>query len=168
MMRWLALLVAAALGVACGARESVPEIKGPAPLADGLESLSNESMVRARLARPGSEWTIVEEPSSRSGTGSNFRIKRLSIKPHLHDGVEGSLELIFFNDRLMATWFFPSQPEFYKTNLRSHEMTPIKGQITVSPNVRTWIARAADGRLYQGWEDVRLARERDQWLKENA
>ena len=89
--------------------------------------------------------------------------------PWSHEGEEGELELIFVNDRLMRTLFYPGNPEAYLRALRRsgldlHSYDEDR-DLKIQPRTTVWAFRLADGdRPYVSWMDQALSDEEGRWI----
>lgn len=99
-----------------------------------------------------------------------FIVRSILVHDFAHLGHQGSLLVIFFNDRLAKTFFFPSDRDAYLLSLSVHlDIEPDSGKGTLlEPRVRLWTGIDGHGNAYVAWQDERLAEEMDRWISENA
>jgi len=163
----LVVLLAGSLLVGCGREpaDAYARIRADrSPLIDGFESYASASEVRAKIEKSGKAVSVVEESRLPPGdTRPRFDVLVLEVKGFPHLGHAGDLRLIFLNDRLRSTLFFPMKIDGYLGALRSHGVSV--GEI---PSVQGFTARVTytmyDGRRYVGWSDVRIDEEEKQWI----
>ncbi len=102
----------------------------------------------------------------------------LRVKAYRHLGVEGTLELLFFNDRLYQTDFEPGNAEAYQSALRkavpqlprerSGRSEYSEGPLRVASSVDLAVSEvgaALRTRPFVLWQDTRLIEQRDTWDK---
>lgn len=93
-----------------------------------------------------------------------------------HWGVQGRLELQFFNDRLYQTEFEPEEPELYLAaqrrelpqlkRERSGRSELIDGNLRIASSLDlavSEVGRKLHTRPFMLWQDRRLVRQRDEW-----
>jgi hypothetical protein len=112
------------------------------------------------------KWVVLED----SGKGAKssrppFEIFTAEVHGYMHDGFKGDLRLMFFNNRLMSTWFYPDDPASYRRAvstavpaLKDHESTKVLPFTVIS------IAKDYRGKQYFRWEDSRLQKEMSVWI----
>lgn len=133
----------------------------------GLTSYQTISDVRSALGPLTEKWEILED----SGKGAKssrppFEIFTAVVHGYTHEGFRGSLRLMFFNNRLMSTWFYPDDPASYRKAL-SVAVPALKEResINVAPFTLISIATDHQGKQYFAWEDSRLQKEVSIWIK---
>jgi len=105
--------------------------------------------------------TLTQDKSSRPP----FDITTVTVGQFSHLGYAGELIVDFFNDRLVGLRFYPSNIIGYQQALaRNGVEIPSQGNYR-SGNTRVWYGTDYTGKHYIGWEDVRLAKEMDAWIK---
>ena len=92
----------------------------------------------------------------------------ISIAEYTDAGFKGELLLQFHNDRLMSTWFFPSDLAGYKAAMPKTIVFNVKQEATISPRTKIWIAKAINRGFYIGWEDTALAEEEMDWIAKHS
>jgi len=154
-----------------GACERQVGASGAAELLDGFTSADSPEKAASRLTKEGRSWDLIEESNlAADDPRPRFSILRWRVPSYTVEAFRGELELLFFNDRLVSTAFYPSEPELFFQHVR--EMTGITlGESGVSPTDRRTIIRT--GRDYRGsayalWEDKRLAEEMRRWIRKFA
>lgn len=137
-------------------------------LINGIESY--QSIEEARRLFP--VWEVVEQSSL--GPEDNrppFNIYKVSIKKYSHLGILGELHLLFFNNRLMETWFYPGSFDKYVNLLEKKERLELQEELhglrgaIISPYTHMWIYKDYKDSNYVAWEDTRLQREQRIWIK---
>ena len=109
------VLLLASIGGGCSAR---PE---PVKLIDGLESHLGIEEVRNVLKPSEGDWIVVEDSGlDKRDIRPSFDVLVVSVKNYSHLGFSGGLVLHFFNNKLVSTWFYPSNLEKYKDAFKKH------------------------------------------------
>jgi hypothetical protein len=143
----------------------------PTELMHPLYSFSSLQKVQRDLQLRPESFDIVEDRRPLpSDTRPPFRYLVIAIKHTENLGVSGDAQLTFFNDRLMETWFFPSEMPRYQTALQNERGVAFGSytEASIAPATRVWIGKRDEGRAYVGWVDKRLQRERNDWLAQYA
>lgn len=137
-------------------------------LINGLESYWTIEEAKTKLP----SWEVIEQSSLKpQDRRPPFNIYRVSIKNYVHLGVSGELQVKFFNNRLLSTWFYPETFDRYVLLLKDKEgLTFQEGQdgsrdAMIVPHTHVWVYKDYKEQLYIGWEDIRLARELGLWIK---
>lgn len=160
---------------------------------------------QAYLASPPDPVTLIDGFKSYSGVDENFaRLRQGEIEPeqqsfhtrvregvppreldvlrmssYRHLGVEGVLELQFFNDRLYQAEFEPRNAEAYRKALRqalpelkrhrSGRSELRQGHLRIASSVDlsvSEVGQALRTRPFVIWQDLRLVQQRDAWDRE--
>ena len=150
--------------VAAACRQSFTARRAAAPLMVGaFQSYSSIGDVR-RIAPQVS--VVKDDLWSDGSTRPQYRVTTLRIARYTHLGVQGTIELHFFNDRLMTVAFTPDDLPVYLVALRT------KG-ISLDParNAPFVIGRKVEVRTIRGhalsavvWTDRRLSKEMESWV----
>ena len=165
-----ALIAILALLVGSCAFETYKEREPGIPLMldlDALVSYSTEQAVRAALApRPVTDVERSENPDKEQPP---YTIARLGVASFEHLGFTGELNLVFFNDRLEAVWFFPDDFNAYTSTLKSRGVT-ITDDIADSRRAlsHVWTDKTLEGKPYVAWGDSRLLEQARRWLLRHA
>jgi hypothetical protein len=181
----------------------------PAPLVESEPVFEEESLppvtYRAYLQSPADPVTLFDGMKSYSGVDEIFtRLKRnemepqlqsfhtrvpvgvppreldvLRMSPYRHLGVEGSLELQFFNDRLYQAEFEPGDAEAYQRALRralpalerrrTGRSELRQGNLRIASSLDLAVSdvgKALGTRPFVIWQDIRLVQQRDAWDRE--
>ena len=134
-----------------------------------FESYENISVVQRRLKTNGLSWSLIEDNStvSKGSKRPPFHIYVIRVNAFKDSGHEGDLRLEFFNDRLMATWFYPEGFTSYRAVVEARYPEILgKQSITVGQYTRIAFARDYEARDYIAWEDIRLREQVDLWIKQ--
>lgn len=154
----VAIMCAFAFAVA-GCSESRPAGGSvePVELAAAQKSMQSVEQTKEALVRGGWRgWRFVDQPTGKPAEGRpKFELVSVEVEG-LDRGIEGILKLDFLNGRLMATWFFPKDINAYKAAAAAH---------STSPAVALTFGTDYQQRPYACWEDVRLRKEMDDWIK---
>ncbi len=146
----------------------VDTVDNPTGLLDNIESYQSIAASRAHFIEKGKKWRVVEDSRSpRPTSRPRFNIYAAKIDEYVHLGHTGSLELIFFNNRLMSTFFFPDDSAAYLRSLKLKEHIDLvsRDEVNYSKNTRVWKARDFRSLFYVAWEDTRLAEEQSAWIR---
>lgn len=167
------VLVAVLVSVlGCGDSDRFDSIEASALLIGDIPSYQSQEAFKASLGTTYSWEMLPDERSSFSGDKYRppFEVESLLVRNFVHLGHRGSLLVVFFNNRLAKTLFFPSNRDEYLMALSSgigHDVISSKGFL-VRSHVRIWAATDHQGKSYVGWEDERLADEMTKWIKKYA
>lgn len=71
--------------------------------------------------------------------------------------MQGTLRLEFLNDELMATWFYPKDPTRYRASLGPQDG---RDEFATMSHGADYLKRE-----YVLWEDVRLRKQLDEWIR---
>lgn len=139
-----------------------------AKLINGLESYLSIDETKRRLP----SWEVIEQSGLKpQDTRPPFNIYKVAVKNYSHLGISGELHVQFFNNRLLSTWFYPDAFDKYIQLLKDKEGVTFQEsrdgskEAAIPPYTRVWLYRDFKDRQYVGWEDTRLAREFNLWIK---
>lgn len=139
-----------------------------ASLIDGVESYLRVDAFLLQLNARSLAYEV-ERPLADSAKTKRppFNVTTVKVRQFSDLGYSGELLVEFFNDRLVSARFFPLDTEGYRKQLLSKKGLDLMAQsdTRVSNNTRVWSATDHRGRGYFGWEDVRLTREMELWIK---
>lgn len=143
-----------------------------------LESGVSPEEARAAIAElaPADRWEVVETSDLPPGDHRpRFSILRIRQEGVVHAGVTGTIELEFFNERLMLVKFYPAELKPYLTNMATKLGTSVDapGQETRAGRViarfsrRTEMMVAMDfqDRVFVSYRDPQLLAEEEAWLR---
>jgi len=145
----------------CGA-----EKPSPSDLAFGFKSYTNYDEIRSTVAKRKGMWRVIEKNGT-SPSDKRPPYEYIRVVSDLFDGstYSGSLVLIFYNDLLMAVWFYPEDWESYKKSIAMDKHVEEDSWENITGNVRAWIKRDHTGKRYMAWEDVTLSEAMQDWLE---
>jgi hypothetical protein len=135
-------------------------------LINGIESYQSVDEFRNSLSRGSFQWEESEDKPSPKGRPP-YNIHVITIKSFSHLGLTGELVVTFFNNRLMATTFYPLDAVKYvaavekKVVLRLSENKKAK----LLPHTCVRVAEDYNNRVYVDWSDIRLDQEHELWIK---
>lgn len=144
-------------------------------LISGLESYKSPQEIQVILGKDVS-WEIIKDSKLEKGdTRPPYRITEISVKNFSHLNFQGELRLLFFNDRLMSTTFYPVEFKHYIQTLIERQKLRFKNTYykqkgaMVSTYTRILIPSEDYIEEFNGspsvtWEDTRLTAERDAWI----
>ena len=159
--RTIVALVALALAAGCGKKE--PE---GVEFLGGLHSYMTPGEARKALKADREGWQIVDQTKPLpSDTRPLFTTLSVEVKPVAHLGYGGDITLLFYNSRLLKAQFYPDDFKGYSAALGGHGVY-FGGKLEDRsiPDRKVWIGKEADGRMYVGWEDLRLRQEMNDWI----
>lgn len=139
----------------------------PSVLLGGFESMKSFSSIEPQLTSQGLQWTTIEDSRLPIDDGRpKFENKTIEVEGFRHANSVGTLRLEFFNDRLMATVFFPADMSSYEVAVEKE----LRIQIGDGPTIlerATLIIKGEDarGRKFIKWSDTRLTEEQAKWIK---
>lgn len=146
----------------------VDTVDNPAGLIDNIGSYQSIDAARAHFVKRGFGWRVVEDSRSpRPTSRPPFNIYAAKIDGYVHLDHAGSLELIFFNNRLMSTFFFPHDLGAYLESLKQKGRIDLvsRDEVIHAKHTRIWKHRDFRGLFYVAWEDTRLAEEQRIWIR---
>ncbi|HEY0974707.1 MAG TPA: hypothetical protein VGE57_09465 [Solimonas sp.] len=157
-------------------RAFTERLPNPVPLIAKFRSYSSVDAVHTALVAAKYE-PIQESNHARPRKDAPPRnLDLLRVRGYRHLGVEGVLELQFFNDRLLQAEFEPGDAEAYRTVLRrSMPQLPRErsgrsefrdGALRVASNLDLAVSEVGGAlrtRPFVLWQDQRLIQQRDSW-----
>lgn len=130
----------------------------------GFHSYESISTISRQLGAQANRAKVTEDsklpPSDRR---PRFDIYTIEVPDSEFCGQKGILRVLFFNDRLASTWFYPEQSESCLHHLRGSGITISDKQTTVGDTI-AWSSIDFNRRRYVAWEDRRLREEQDRWI----
>jgi hypothetical protein len=160
--RWLILLLL--IGTAsCGTEIEPPgtKVHSGVQLLAGLASYSTEQEARMGINASAHDWRDVARTPHPVGD-RRPRLDQLTIDVDVVEcGQEGTLRLMFFNNRLESTVFTPREWEACRLDLERRGIQ-VNG-IAVHERV-AWSETDGKGRRFIGLADERLRREVSEWI----
>lgn len=138
----------------------------PQPLIAGLVSYLSPAEAKKTLGNPA--WKVTVNHSLPPGdTRPPFNILVVSIPDFTEHGQKGTLELHFFNSRLMAVCFSPSDSKAYEKACNDYvllRLPPMNGEFTKRPYLKIHHGVDHQGREYFRWADQRLEEQNFNWI----
>lgn len=138
------------------------------PLTAGFNSYASLAEVKRGIIA-GLPITVIEDSQLPPGDQRPpFNILTLSV-PFTHLEQRGELQIKFFNDRLKSTWFYPQNMQRYVEMLNHTEVKfGPDGSCLIAPYTRITKGKDYRDREYVRWEDVRLQKESNEWIKRHS
>ena len=135
-------------------------------LINGIESYQSIEEFKCFLARDSFQWEESEDKPSPKGRPP-YNVHVIKLKRFSHLGFKGELVVTFFNNRLMATTFYPLDVVKYITAVEKKEGFHLSGDknTKISPHTRVKVAVDYENRTYVDWSDSRLDQEMAIWIK---
>jgi hypothetical protein len=145
------------------------------PLITGFQSYSSVADVKEGILK-NTRFEITEDSKLPDGDKRPpFSIYTISLKRYQHLGQSGELRLTFFNNRLMATWFYPEDARQYLHNLEENGLLiPVKdfSEVQFGKSVKQHVNPFTDvlcstdyrKKIYVSWTDSRLENESNAWI----
>jgi len=135
-------------------------------LIGGIESYQRIDEFENLLGNKSSWEVSKESPPSPKGRPP-FNMTTIVTKQYTHLGYTGSLEVSFFNNRLISTTFYPSDADKYVEALVKVEGLRFNDshEASLPPYTRVKFETDYKGRKYVDWADVRLDTEVGVWIK---
>jgi hypothetical protein len=139
-------------------------------LIDFTQSYSSIADVERHLNEANIKHAVNRPPPSASTSRPPFLVGTIEIAGFTHLGVAGNLELSFFNDRLAAARFFPTDQSEYLRKLKQDLRVDLIAASSVAPQQNLRIATGSESARgsYVEWSDVRLDEEMSLWIKRYA
>lgn len=139
-----------------------------AKLVDPFESYESISTVQQRLKNSGYIWIVIENGATVAENENRppFDIHVIRVDRCSNLGFEGALRLEFFNNRLMATWFYPKTFSSNRALIEGSHTELRTGQATIIGRyTRIEFGIDHERRDYVAWEDSRLREEFYLWIR---
>lgn len=136
-------------------------------LIEGVESYLSVDAFLLKLKARSLAYEVERSPTPEKSKRPPFNVTTVKVDAFSALGCTGQLTVEFFNDRLVGVRFFPSDMDEYRKRLLSQRGLDLltQSEASASSNARVWSASDQAGRSYVGWEDVRLAKEMELWIK---
>ncbi len=162
-----------------GCQENISVIETPdqrTVLIDEIESYSTIEEIKEYFGKRSYKYELLANDSFRGDEyRAPFIINTIHIEGYMNRGITGTLDVSFFNDRVIETTFYPSDFENYLKVL-SKELDKelnIDSSVMLSPNTELWVgvrylSREGAEKKCVSWIDIRLDDEMGQWIKKNA
>ena len=138
--------------------------KARAPLISGFESYASLKEVTAKLSQDVEVKIVADTSLAKNSSQPPYRIHTIRIAPFEHLNQPGKLLLIFFNDRLEQSSFYPEKVDSYASALAKNWLVLKIGAEVVQGNTVIWDGQDEDQNRFVGWADKRLREQRRRWL----
>ena len=167
----LLLLALSALPAGCGNAGAPPPPPKGVVLIGSIRSFWTLEQLEAYLKQIGVRWTVRRPPPhDPSSWRPPFQVTTVYVERFSDLGFEGRLVIEFFNGRLVSTRFLPRRFDAYVRALRAKRGIRLpekaEGEVVVGKYLRIWVIMKPQ--RFVGWEDLRLRREIEQWIKRYA
>jgi hypothetical protein len=140
-------------------------------LMDPFESYASITDVEDILRRLGYTWHAKEGDSTvvKGESRPQFQVYVVQVDDFAHLEIKGMLRLEFFNNRLMATWFYPANLSVSREMIeKRYPEVRAKGGGIIRKNTSIEFGVDHDKRGYIVWEDIRLRDELNLWIERYA
>jgi hypothetical protein len=140
-------------------------------LVNGIESYQSIEEFKASLAHSSLQWDeSQEQPSPGNRWRPPFNEHTITIRNYSYLGFTGELMVIFFNNRLRTTIFYPSAIDEFVEAFCKSEGVKFDNNYGARISSHTLIRVTTDGRgrKYIRWSDIRLDREVELWITRNS
>lgn len=148
--------------VVCGVVACSGGDPGPARLIGDSVSRIDPEAAKRQFGRDGA-WRVIDDwrGDPRAGRPS-AHILRVWVEPYSDLGRSGALMLVFFNDHLESSTFFPTDMTQYLSDLRVQRGLKLSRGVAqrIAPGTRVYAGKNATGQAYVTWEDGALADQR--------
>jgi hypothetical protein len=132
--------------------------QGGVKLLDDFVSCSNEVEIYNFLHHKNIAWHEVERSSlDPEDKRPPFNVLRIMLPDYSHQGIDGELIVLFYNDRLTSVTFYPFDANKYISRIREKELINRKGV-----NVQT--GQDFRGKTFFEWYDQTLKNSMNLWL----
>lgn len=131
---------------------------------EGFESYASIQEVTAKLPKDLEVAVVASTSLAQNASQPPYKMHTISVAPYEHLNHLGTLQLIFFNDRLVQSAFYP---EKFKTYISALEKTGLMlelGTEAVRGNTLIWQGKDDDQYRFVGWADKRLRQQQQRWL----
>lgn len=135
-------------------------------LINGIQSYQSIDEFKTFLACGSFNWVESEDKPSPKGRPP-YNIHVITLKNFSDLGFTGELVVTFFNNRLMATTFYPLDAVKYVAAVEENEGVQLNGnkEAKLPPHTRVRVAVDYKKRTYVDWSDIRLDQEMELWIK---
>lgn len=140
----------------------------PTSLIDSFTSFQKQEDVTNHLKSKGLKWEVVSDSKS---PGDSFRPEfnelTIRIPNYQHLEMPGTLDLVFNNNRLYQTVFYPSDLAEYLKRFKSkfNQDLEIGKKIKLDANTAVEGQKDYQEKVYIRWSDDRIMNEVSEWIK---
>lgn len=159
-----ALMLSAAVLLACSVRE--PGSGATRPYDMGLGLRSYDSPERVREVFQVTPVVIADEKVAAQDRCPRLDQLSLEFPDRVDRGMTGRARATFVNGKLVDLRFFPVDYDGYISSLKETgaALLTAPGDLDTESGVHSWTASAPGG-SYIGWEDVELKKEVQDWVR---
>jgi hypothetical protein len=137
-------------------------------LIDGIKSYQSIEEFKIFLADSSFQWKESKDQPSPERKPP-FNVHTITINNYSHLGITGELTVIFFNNRLMETDFYPYVVNRYIDTNTLYRAEGLKfdngGESRLPPYTLVQVTTDHNGRQRIRWSDSRLVKEFSLWIK---
>lgn len=135
-------------------------------LFDGIYSYQSVEEFKSTPRYRSHSWTESDNGSNSPRGRPPYRFHTLTAEIYVQRGNVGLLQVVFFNNRLIATSFYPSDVSSFVDSLRREGLNLDPGQKTlIGSYTRLRFVNEPKGHHYFDWSDIRLDSEVVLWVK---
>ena len=139
----------------------------PARLLGGLRGGSSPAEAGTVLGKTPGTWKVIEKhetpPTSNRPRYSSLTASVGEVSESEHPG---ELVIVFFNERLLETRFYPTDFDGYRAAVERSlgQQLDMQKKSEVGDNLAVWIAADDNGRRFIAFEDTTVAQEQADWI----
>lgn len=134
------------------------------PLMEDFESYASIQEVTAKLPKDLAVKVVADTSLAKNSSQPPYKIHSISVAPYEHLNHLGTLQLTFYNDRLMQSAFYPEKFKSYVSTVEQTGLVLQFGAETVRGNTVIWQGKDDDQYRFVGWADKRLRQQQQRWL----
>jgi len=134
------------------------------PLIDGFESYASIQEVTAKMPKHLEMKVVADTSLAKNSSQPPYKIHTVSVAPYEHLNHLGTLQLTFYNDRLVQSAFYPEKFKNYVNALEKSGVMLELGAEAVRGNTVIWQGKDDDQYRFIGWADKRLRQQQQRWL----
>jgi len=143
-------------------------VSDPAELINGIRSYQTLYSTIQLLQAENQAFKVDEGQRVYDDKRLPFNIDTIMIQGYTHLQQSGKLELVFFNNRLQSTKFYPDNVPVYLEMLKKHSNIDLVANNEVAylenAKVRKYKETMGSKLLCIVWEDLRLVAEHNKWI----
>jgi hypothetical protein len=134
------------------------------PLMEDFESYASIQEVTAKLPKDLEVKVVADTSLAKNNSQPPYKIHSISVSPYEHLKHLGTLQLTFYNDRLMQSAFYPEKFKSYVSAVEPTGWVLQLGAETGRGNTVIWQGKDDDQYRFVGWADKRLRQQQQRWL----
>lgn len=158
---FMVLMLLALIG--CGI-ETYTEIEEPSLLVGEFYSYKTLAGTIGLVEKKGYQFRVEEGTQSGNAKRPPYKIDAITIENYSVNGYVGTLNISFFNDRLMSCWFYPKDYDSMISSLKTTIGIVEESEDLISKYTRIRTYKDYKGYKYIDWEDVRLSEQHGKWI----